>query len=125
MDQLKVGYVIRGRVPKQTCSQSAVRGVSTRDMKERAFSEQPSNRKIEMADKNNTGKRLRKDKARSRTRVNIESAFRRWRELKERKACDRTPVLLCFFSIGQCVYIGRNTLPYGNAAPGGHPDRNS
>ncbi len=42
--QLKVGYVIfqkrfiklsRGRVPKQTCSQSALRGVSTHDMEER------------------------------------------------------------------------------------------
>ncbi len=32
----------RGRVPKQTCSQSAVRGVSTRDVEERAFNEQPS-----------------------------------------------------------------------------------
>ncbi len=41
---LKAGYVIflkrfrkpsRGRVPKQTCSQSAVRGVSTHDMEER------------------------------------------------------------------------------------------
>ncbi len=51
MKQLKVGYVIfkkrikklsRGRVPKQTCSQSAVRGVSTHDVDERAFSEQPS-----------------------------------------------------------------------------------
>ncbi len=31
-----------GRVPKQTCSQSAVRGVSTRDVEERAFSEHPS-----------------------------------------------------------------------------------
>ncbi len=48
---LKAGYVIfqkrfrklsRGRVPKQTCSQSAVRGVSTHDVEERAFSEQPS-----------------------------------------------------------------------------------
>ncbi len=48
---LKAGYVIFqkrfrklswGRVPKQTCSQSAVRGVSTHDMEERAFSEQPS-----------------------------------------------------------------------------------
>ncbi len=54
---LKVGYVIisktlsRGRVPKQTCSQSAVRGVSTRDVEDRAFNEQPSDRKIEMADK--------------------------------------------------------------------------
>uniref|UniRef100_A0A673HCL4 Uncharacterized protein n=1 Tax=Sinocyclocheilus rhinocerous TaxID=307959 RepID=A0A673HCL4_9TELE len=34
-----------------------------------------------------------------RTRVNIGSAFQRWRELKEWKACDRTPRLLCFFSI--------------------------
>ncbi len=41
------------------------------------------------------------DKARGRTRVNIGSAFQRWRELKERKACDRTPRLLCFFSIGE------------------------
>ncbi len=32
----------RGQVPKQTCSQSAVRGVSTHDVEERAFSEQPS-----------------------------------------------------------------------------------
>ncbi len=42
-----------GRVPKQTCSQSAVRGVSTLDMEERAFSEQLSRatEKIEMADK--------------------------------------------------------------------------
>ncbi len=47
---LKVGYVIKkknalengGRVPKQTCSQSAVTGVSTHDVEERAFSEQPS-----------------------------------------------------------------------------------
>ncbi len=50
MEQLKVGYVTfqrfrklsRGRVPKQTCSQSAVRGVSTHDVEERAFGEQPS-----------------------------------------------------------------------------------
>ncbi len=49
--QLKAGYVIfqkrfsklsQDRVPKQTCSQSAVRGVSTHDVEERAFSEQPS-----------------------------------------------------------------------------------
>ncbi len=48
---LKVGYVIfqkcfrklsRGRVPKQTCSQSAVRGVYIHDVEERTFSEQPS-----------------------------------------------------------------------------------
>ncbi len=46
-----MGYVIfqkrfrklsRGQVPKQTCSQSAVRGMSTHDVEERAFSEQPS-----------------------------------------------------------------------------------
>ncbi len=44
----------RGRVPKQNWSQSAVRGMSTQDVEERAFlafSEQPSDRKIEMADK--------------------------------------------------------------------------
>uniref|UniRef100_A0A673GHT8 Uncharacterized protein n=1 Tax=Sinocyclocheilus rhinocerous TaxID=307959 RepID=A0A673GHT8_9TELE len=35
--------------------------------------------------KNKRGKRLRNDKARSRTRVNIGSAFQRWRELKERR----------------------------------------
>ncbi len=44
---LKVGYVFfqkrfrklsRGPVPKQTCSQSAVRGVSTHDVEERARS---------------------------------------------------------------------------------------
>ncbi len=40
----------RGRVPKQTCSQSALRGVSTRDVEERAFREQPS-RATEMVDK--------------------------------------------------------------------------
>ncbi len=49
---LKVGYVIfhkffrklsRNRVPKQTCSQSAVGGVSTHDMEERAFSAQGGN----------------------------------------------------------------------------------
>ncbi len=48
------------------------------------------------------------DKARSKTRVNIGSPFQRWRELKECQdvtpdasgaACDRTPRLLCFFSI--------------------------
>ncbi len=48
------------------------------------------------------------DKARSKTRVNIGSAFQRWRELKECQdvtldasgtACDRTPRSLCFFSI--------------------------
>ncbi len=53
--QLKVGCVIfqkrfrkpsRGRVPKQICSQSAVRFVSTRDVVERA-----SGRKIAMVDK--------------------------------------------------------------------------
>ncbi len=82
------------------CSQSAVRGVSTHDMEERAFSEQPSDRKIEMAVKNKRGKRLRNDKARSRTRVNIGSAFQRWRELKERKACDWTQRMLWFFSNG-------------------------
>ncbi len=105
-----MGYVIfqklfrklsQGRVPKQTCSQSAVRGVSIHDVGERAFNEQPSDRKIEMADKNKRGKRLRDDKARSRTRVNIVSAFQRRRELKERKACDRTSRVLCFFSIGE------------------------
>ncbi len=57
---LKVGYVIfqnrfrklsRGRLPKQTCRQSAVRGVSTHDVAEGAFSNQPSDIKIEMADK--------------------------------------------------------------------------
>ncbi len=51
MEQLKVGYVTfqkhlkklsRVRVPQQTCSQSAVRGVSTHDVEERAFGEQPS-----------------------------------------------------------------------------------
>ncbi len=67
---------VGGRVPKQSCSQSAVRGVSTHDVEERAFSEQPSDRKIEMAE-NKRGKRLRNDKARSRTRVNIGSAFQR------------------------------------------------
>ncbi len=36
---------------------------------------------------------------RSRTCVNIGLAFQHWRELKERKACDQTPRLLCFFSI--------------------------
>ncbi len=86
MEQLKIGYVIfqkcfrklsQGRVPKQTCSQSAVRGVSTHDMKERAFSEQPSERKIEMADKKQ--KRKTSDKARSRICVNIESAFQCWK----------------------------------------------
>ncbi len=50
-DALNVGYVIfqkrirklsRGRVPKQTCSQSAVRGVSTHDVEERVLSAQPS-----------------------------------------------------------------------------------
>ncbi len=51
-----MGYVIfqkhiRKR-PKQTGSQSAVRGVSTHDVEERAFSEQPTeHRNIEMADK--------------------------------------------------------------------------
>uniref|UniRef100_A0A673HEI9 Uncharacterized protein n=1 Tax=Sinocyclocheilus rhinocerous TaxID=307959 RepID=A0A673HEI9_9TELE len=58
---------------------SAPRSVHRTDISE------PSDRKIEMA--------------RSRTRVNIGSAFQRWRELKEWKACDRTPRLLCFFSI--------------------------
>ncbi len=46
LTQLKVGYVIfqkrfrkpsRGRVPKQNCSQSAVRGVSTHDAEESAL----------------------------------------------------------------------------------------
>ncbi len=32
----------QGRVPKQSCSQSSVRGVSTHDVEERAFGEQPS-----------------------------------------------------------------------------------
>ncbi len=91
----------RGRVPKQTSSQSAVRGVSTHDVEERAFSEQPSQTTERDADKNKSGKHLRNDKARSRTCVNIESAFQRWKELKELKACDRTPKLLCFFSIGE------------------------
>jgi len=94
MEQLKVGDVIfqrfrklsRGRVPQQTCSQSALRGVSTHDMTERTLSEQPpSDSKIETAEKNKRGQRLRNHKARSRTRVNIGSAFQRWRELKEQK----------------------------------------
>ncbi len=89
-----MGYVIfqhfrklsRGRVSKQTCSQSAVRGMSIHDIEERALSEQPRDKKIDMvAKKNKRGKRLRNDKARSRTRVNIGSAFQRWRELKEQK----------------------------------------
>ncbi len=95
-----MGYVIfRARVPKQTCIQSAVRGVSIRDVGERAFNEQPSDRK-RWRIKNKRGKRLRDDKARSRTRVNIASAFQRRRELKERKACDRMS-RVCFFSIGE------------------------
>ncbi len=58
---LKVGYVIfqkrfrklsGGRVPKQTCSQSAVRGVSTHDTEESVqWTAEPSDRKIEMVDK--------------------------------------------------------------------------
>ncbi len=45
---LKMEYVIfqkhfrnlsQGRLPKQTCNQSAVRGVSTHDMAEKVFSE--------------------------------------------------------------------------------------
>ncbi len=90
-----MGYVIfqhfrklsRGRVSKQTCSQSAVRGMSIHDIEERALSEQPRDKKIDMVDKKKKkrGKRLRNDKARSRTRVNIGSAFQRWRELKEQK----------------------------------------
>ncbi len=47
--------------------------MSSHDMDERAFSEKPSHRTIEMADKKNRGKRLRNNKARSRTRVNIGS----------------------------------------------------
>ncbi len=69
-------------------------------MGERAFNAQPSDRK-RWRIKNKRGKRLRDDKARSRTRVNIASAFQHRRELKERKACDRTPRVLCFFSIGE------------------------
>ncbi len=77
--------------------------MSTHDMKERAFSEPPSQAtKIEMADK----KQKRKTSAaRIRTRVNIGSAFQRWRELKERKACDRTARLLCLFLIGKNVVV--------------------
>ncbi len=41
------------------------------------------------------------DKTRSRICVNIGLTFQRWRELKEWKACDRTPRLLWFFSIGE------------------------
>ncbi len=59
MEELKVGYVIfqhfrklsRGRVSKQTCSQSAVRGMSIHDIEERALSEQPRDKKIDMVDK--------------------------------------------------------------------------
>uniref|UniRef100_A0A672MYI9 Uncharacterized protein n=1 Tax=Sinocyclocheilus grahami TaxID=75366 RepID=A0A672MYI9_SINGR len=43
---------------------------------------EPSDRKIEMVDKNKRRKRLQ-NKRRSRTRVNIGSAFQRWRELQE------------------------------------------
>ncbi len=70
--------------------------MSTHDVADRAFSQQSSRAtKIEMAEKKNTrGKRLHNDKARSKTHVNIGSAFQRWRELKEWKACDRTQVAL-------------------------------
>ncbi len=71
--------------------------MSTHDVEERAFSEQPSDRKIK-ADKK---KRLQDDKSRSGTRVNIGTAFQRWRELKEWKACNQTLRLLWFFSIGK------------------------
>jgi len=48
-----------------------------------------------MADKNKRGKHLRNDKAISRTRVNIGSAFQCWREFKE---CGRPAIgLVCFF----------------------------
>ncbi len=52
-----------GQVPKQTCSQSAVRVVSIYDVEERAQCTgrtlaEPSDRKIEMADKKTRGKRL-------------------------------------------------------------------
>ncbi len=66
----KVGYVFfqkrfkkneSGQVPKQTCSQSAVRVVSIYDVEERAQCTgrtlvEPSDRKIEMADKKNKRK---------------------------------------------------------------------
>ncbi len=66
----------RGRVPKQTCSQSAVRGVSTHDVEERVFNEQPS-RVTRWWIHHKSGKHLRDDKARSRTRINIKSVFQR------------------------------------------------
>ncbi len=92
MDHLKMGHVIfqkhfrklsRGRVPKQTCSQSVVRGVSTHDMKKKAFSEQP--------------RRVREKKSIKRLWISYPALD----GLKERKACDRIPRLLCFFSIGE------------------------
>ncbi len=73
----------RGRVPKQTCSQSVVRGVS-HDMKKKAFSEQPRR----VTEKKKSVKRLR-------------ISYPALNGLKERKACDRIPRLLCFFSIGE------------------------
>ncbi len=58
-------------------------------------------REIQRADKKQEEENVRNDKARSRTRVNIGSAFQRWRELKQQKACNQTPRLLWFFSIGE------------------------
>ncbi len=39
----------------------------------------------------------------------------------ESVVCSNLQRLLCFFSKGHRVYTGRNTLPYGNVAPGGNP----
>uniref|UniRef100_A0A671RUI6 Uncharacterized protein n=1 Tax=Sinocyclocheilus anshuiensis TaxID=1608454 RepID=A0A671RUI6_9TELE len=64
--------------------------------------------------KNKRGKRLRNDKARSRTRVNIGSAFQRWRELKERKGLRSDAVAALFLLDRRVTNIGYQkslTLP--------------
>lgn len=84
---------MEGRKPKQTCSQSASKGVSAnvRDCAQctgRSLADPDSSddRKRNMEKRKTYAERKKAyDQARSRTRVNIGSAFTRWKELGERE----------------------------------------
>ncbi len=92
--------LVSDHVPKYTCSQSAVRGVSCNDtalnlsdiLADRILADltidrrnwKIKKRKIKLSEEQNI-KKKGYDQARGRTRVNIGVNFQQWRELKEQE----------------------------------------
>ncbi len=84
---------VSDRDPKHTCSQSAVRGVSSNDREKRALDYRESRLKSGY------------DQARGRTRVNIRAAFQRWRELKEREILEADTGVALFFLLDRWITL--------------------